>query len=330
MDKFERIFALHKLLRSARRPVPLERIMEHLECSQATAYRIMREARDYLGAPIVREGAGFLYRCREGEGPWELPGLWFSASELEALLAAERVLSEVEPGLLRRDIAPLLARVRQLLARAGGGGGLTGRVRYAPMGRRPPDPDLFRRVADALARRRRLAVRYHGRARDAETERALSPQRLVYYRDNWYLDAWCHLRRALRTFSLERLREARVLERPAREVAEEVLDRYFARSYGIFAGAPRRRARLRFSAERARWVAEERWHPEQRGRFLPDGRYELEIPYGDPRELVMDVLRHGPDVEVLGPPALRRLVAERLQAAAALYQVPGQGARAAG
>jgi len=73
---------------------------------------------------------------------------------------------------------------------------------------------------------------------------------------------------------------------------------------------------LVFTAERARWAAEERWHPAQRGRFLGDGRFELRIPYGDPRELVMDILKYGPDVEVVAPEELRQLVAERLRAAA--------------
>ena len=58
---------------------------------------------------------------------------------------------------------------------------------------------------------------------------------------------------------------------------------------------------LRFTPKRARWVADEHWHPQQQGRFLEDGRYELRIPYADPRELVMDILRHGADVEVVSP-----------------------------
>ena len=51
-------------------------------------------------------------------------------------------------------------------------------------------------VAGALMRRR-LAIAYHGRERDATTVRKVSPQRLTHYRDNWYLDAWCHSRRGL-------------------------------------------------------------------------------------------------------------------------------------
>ena len=110
-----------------------------------------------------------------------------------------------------------------------------------------------------------------------------------------------------------------MLSRAALDVPEAKLDEHFAAAYGIFAGSPKQIAVLRFTAERARWVADEQWHPRQAGRFLDDGRYELEVPYSDPRELVMDILRHGPDVEVIAPPELRAMVAERLLAASGQY-----------
>jgi predicted DNA-binding transcriptional regulator YafY len=77
---------------------------------------------------------------------------------------------------------------------------------------------------------------------------------------------------------------------------------------------------LRFTPERARWVASEEWHPRQKARFEPGGAYVLEVPYGDDRELLMDILKYGPDVEVLAPPALRERVAEALTAARRLYR----------
>ncbi len=65
-------------------------------------------------------------------------------------------------------------------------------------------------------------------------------------------------------------------------------------------------------------MADERWHPEQKGRY--DGNhYLLEIPYSDDRELVLDILKYGPDVEVIAPASLRREVAERLRLAAQRY-----------
>ena len=66
-------------------------------------------------------------------------------------------------------------------------------------------------------------------------------------------------------------------------------------------------------------MADESWHPEQKGRF-EDGYYVLEIPYSDSRELVGDILRHGPEVVVISPPALREEVSRRLEAALEQYQ----------
>ena len=58
---------------------------------------------------------------------------------------------------------------------------------------------------------------------------------------------------------------------------------------------------LKFEPTRARWVSRETWHPQQTGRLEADGSWILEVPYSDPRELVMDILKYGADVEVLEP-----------------------------
>ena len=173
----------------------------------------------------------------------------------------------------------------------------------------------------AVVERRRLAFDYEGRVTAEKTRRTASPQRLVYYRDQWYLDAWDEDKRALRTFAIDRMRDIDLLDRPAREVAEDELDAVLTAGYGLFAGPARYEARLRFTPERARWVADETWHPDQTGRFLPDGRYELTVPYADERELVGEILRHGPDVEVVGPASLVKTVQERLERAARRYAV---------
>jgi predicted DNA-binding transcriptional regulator YafY len=66
-------------------------------------------------------------------------------------------------------------------------------------------------------------------------------------------------------------------------------------------------------------VANEEWHPQQRARHLADGRYELQVPYADATELVMDILRHGDSVQVAGDKALAAVIAQRLASAAAQY-----------
>jgi len=123
----------------------------------------------------------------------------------------------------------------------------------------------------------------------------------------------------LRTFALERVSAPALRDEQARDIADAELDAELAAGYGIFAGAATERAVLRFTPLRARWVADEIWHPAQETRWLEDGRYELSVPYANPRELMMDILRHGADCEVVAPPTLRTAVRDSLEAARRQY-----------
>lgn len=320
MDRFDRIFELNRILQSARYPVSRQRLEEALECSRATVKRLIEEMRLYLNAPIVydRKHNGYRYDPAEGE-MYQLPGLWFNASELQALLAAQQLLEGVQPGLLDSHLQPLKRKIDELLSRQPGGAEpVSRRIRLLRSAARPAGP-YFTLIAGALAARRRLHLVYYNRAHDSLSEREVSPQRLTHYRDNWYLDAWCHLRRGLRTFALDAVREARALDGAAKALEETALNDHYAGTYGIFSGQARNRAVLRFSPQRARWVSREDWHPQQQSRWLADGSYELTLPYGQPDELVMDLMRFGADVEVIEPASLRKLLVERLRATLALY-----------
>lgn len=327
MDRFDRILALHRIFVGRRTGIALDQLAERLEGSRPSVKRAIRTLRTTLGAPLEYDRArgGYFYRRSERTGPFELPGLWFTPDEIRALLTLQHVLGRLRPGLLTDEIAPLTARLEALMShRRLGLGEVHRRVRVLTQGARPAGP-CFNAVASGLLTRRRLRVTYRGRGRGASTERDLSPQRLILYRDSWYLDAYCHLRSALRCFALERIDGAIVMPDAAREVDDGELDAWFAEAYGIFSGPATETAVLRFAPHRARWVADENWHPRQSTRWLDDGRLELSIPFGRPEELILDVMRFGPDVEVIAPPALRESVRERLAAALESYDKKSTG-----
>ncbi len=133
------------------------------------------------------------------------------------------------------------------------------------------------------------------------------------------MDAFDEGKDALRCFAIDRILTATILDQKAMDVADEELDAHYASSYGIFGGQADKVAVLRFTRERARWVAEGVWHPEQRGEWLEDGGYVLRIPYSDQRELVMDILRHGPQVRVIEPQSLVEEVKSQLSGALQRY-----------
>jgi predicted DNA-binding transcriptional regulator YafY len=322
VDRLQRIYKLHQAVSSRRRPVPCQTLQDELECSRATVNRIIQEMRLYFNAPIEydRQSNGYHYALTDGE-TFELPGLWFSETELYALLTTQQLLAHVQPGLLETQLQPIKERIEKILtSRHLGSEEISKRVRILRMTGRNVALECFQTVAGALLQRNSLYISYHGRGNDETSQRKISPQRLIHYRDNWYLDAWCHTRNALRSFAVERITAAKVLPQRCRDVPEKQLDTHYASSYGIFAGEPKHTAVLRFTPERARWVADEHWHPQQQSLLLGDGSYELRIPYSDPRELVMDILKHGGEVEVLAPKELRNAVAERLINALGRYK----------
>ena len=322
MDRTERFYRVDALLRE-RAVVSIETFLEELEVSRATFKRDLEYLRDRLHAPIAWDRGGGGYRFMEpapGAPRYALPGLWLNEAEIRALLALRELLEKVHPGLLGPHVEPLIDRARALLGGdAGAPAEVTRRVRILHAPRREVRSAEFGTICEALLARRRVRVVHYSRPRDETLERTLSPQRLVHYRENWYLDAWCHLRNGLRSFALDCVRHAAVVDESAREIADFTLDRDLGAGYGIFASGRPRIARLRFSGMQARWVADEVWHSRQEGAFDASGRYELKVPYTDSRELVMNILKYGPEVEVLGPPALRAEVADALRAACAVY-----------
>lgn len=306
MGVTQRIYQIHQMLEN-RRFVRKEELLERLEVSWATLKRDLTVMRDEFNAPILydRELGGYRFDTEEKRlGPqYELPGLWFSAEEIHALLTMQHLLSNLDTGgLLGPHIQPLLSKLLGLLGTATDSiEEIRRRIRIETVGARRFHLDHFQLLGSALLRRKRLVIRYHARGTDTLTEREISPQRLVYYRDNWYLDGWCHLRNGLRNFAVDAIKRAEVLETRARDIDENMLDLELGAGYGIFSGSDIQWAILRFSAERSRWVAAEKWHPDQEGCFLSDGRYELKVPYADDREILMDILKYGGDCEVLEP-----------------------------
>ena len=321
MTRTERLYRIDQLLR-ARRAISRRELLDALECSQSTLTRDIEYLRSQLNAPIVFDEDLGAYRLEDAAtGPaYALPGLWFNDTEIHALLSIEHLLEAIQPGLLGPHIAPLRKRFEGLLGKGRHTPAeIRRRILLMPANVRRAALEHFTVCAEATLSRRRLRLQHHDRHFDQITSREVSPQRLVRYKENWYLDTWCHTREAIRTFSVDALRGAEILESVAIEVADEELHAVLAVGYGIYAGREVQWATLSFTPWQGRWTSAETWHVDQRSHYDADGRYILEVPYSDDAELLMDILKYGPQVEVLAPPELRAKVAQRLSEAAAQY-----------
>jgi proteasome accessory factor C len=322
LESFARVFKLHEVLQARRSPLGVDALCDQLGCSRASLYRTLARLRDEFGAPILSaQGRGVFYD--RSAKRFELPGLWFNANEMHALLAMDALIENLGPGMLRESVGPLRARIAQLLASASHDTEVSAeriRERIKILGHhlRKPAADAFGEFCAATLTSVRVRFSYHGRQADKRTEREVSPWRMLNYRGNWYMEGHCHLANALRIFSIDRATNLCLLDQTAQPDVRK--ERPELSGYGLFASQARHKARLLFSPERARWVADESWHPEQRGQFRTDGSFELLVPYGDPRELLGEILRHGRHVEVIAPRSLRALVCGEVDAMIQRYE----------
>ncbi len=329
MDRTERFYKIELLIRS-RAVVPFAVLMDELGVSRATLKRDLEYLRERMDAPIVYDRGSNGYRFDAGDPRaagsrrHELPGLWFSEAEIHALLTMHQLIGGLdEGGVLARHLQPLLDKLYGMLGTSDEEANqLTKRVKVMASARRPVPAKHFELIGGALTRRQRVHLHYWVRSRREMTERTVSPQRLVHWRNTWYLDAWCHVTDALRRFALDAIREADLVDSPrARDVAIKTIEAELDGGYGVFSGAQGRRqwATLEFTPEAAQWVRHEQWHPQQESKLHSDGSLTLRVPYADATELAMDILRHGEQVKVTGPAALVAAVRSTLARAVARY-----------
>ncbi|HLD45255.1 MAG TPA: WYL domain-containing protein, partial [bacterium] len=226
MNRTERFYLIDKML-AERKFVSRQELIEELSISWATLKRDMAYLKDRFNAPIIhdRELSGYRFDTPNIGPKYELPGLWFNADETYALLAMHQMLSELEPGLLTPHVAPLLSRLEIIVSIDGRPfDEVSKNIRLARTGARQKSPEHFGVITRAILKGRQIHILHFNRPRNEYTERDLSPLRLVFYRNNWYLECWCHARQALRRFSLDAIDSVRMLDSAALTVSNQEIE----------------------------------------------------------------------------------------------------------
>lgn len=322
MSDLERLYKI-KYMIQARNCVPIDAFLDELEISKATFKRDLEYLRDRLNASIIYDRAEGGYRFDKPNigDRIELPGLWFSEKEATALVLMQHLLSNLDQGgLIGPHIDPLIEIIDGILGRTEiSAKDLRKRIKVFGVSSRKNSLENFEEIGSALLKRQRLDLEFYSKAKDELTTREVSPQRLIFYRDNWYLDAYCHLRKDLRSFSLDGIRKVLISNKKADEIPEKSLQEHFAESYGIFSGKATKRAKLMFTPERARWVSKETWHKQQVSSFDKDGNYILEFDYDQDPELVMEILKYGSGVKAVAPASLRKRIIDELESSLKNY-----------
>lgn len=195
-------------------------------------------------------------------------------------------------------------------------------IRAKPL--RPEYIQILETLTRGWADRRLVRIRYWAADRPEAQERVIAPYFLEVSRSEpaTYVLAYDRLRHAQRTFKLERIQSARLLDEEY--TIPEDFDPYawLDASWGIMAEDPVE-VRLRFSPVVERRVRESVWHHSQILTDLPDGGCLLSLSVGGIREIKNWVMSWGAEVEVLDPPELRAEIANDVARLAVQYQVEG-------
>ncbi|MDO5576629.1 MAG: WYL domain-containing transcriptional regulator [Fibrobacter sp.] len=307
MAQWNLVVALHRILSDSRSYLKPEELCDKIDCSLSTLNRLIKALKEQFGAPIInsRKYGGYKYDLKSEES-FELPGMWFKTEELEALICIESIVSSIQKGLLGKTFAAFRKRLEKLLElHSIELAEWDKRFKVVPIAYRKTDNDVFRKIADAVLNRKKVKIFYQKPTEKYPQERVISPQVIIRYKDNWYLDAWCHKSDGLRSFTLNRIHKIEILDQSAIDLNDSDLEKFFSKSYGIFNGPAENIAEILFTGIAAKMVSEEIWHQDQTGEWNGEESYLLKIPYGNSKELVMDILRWGINAEVLNPPQLR-------------------------
>ncbi|MEV3992271.1 WYL domain-containing protein [Streptomyces sp. NPDC049837] len=218
--------------------------------------------------------------------------LRLAADEATALLVAARAVATL-PGLREGDREALLRATAKLEAAAGEAAGASSRLSVTF----ESEGGVFAEVDRAISERRRLWLRYYSPARDELTEREVDPIRLFAV-GHTYMEAWCRLSEARRTFRLDRVAEIRLLDEPSAPPEIELRDL----SEGLVQPSADDPEVVVEVGPGGRWVAE--YYPHDSAEELPDGGLSITLRTPDPASLRRLALRLGREGRIVSPPEL--------------------------
>jgi proteasome accessory factor C len=236
--------------------------------------------------------------------------LRLTSEEASALLVGLRLLAQVPGGQDSQTVARVTATLE---AAAGASAGAVAALDVSV--ERTLDPDVVAAMERAVAEGRVVRLRYAGATRDQETERDVVPAALLSLDGRPYLSGWCRRAEAMRTFRLDRVLAADVLQERASVPADAA-----GPDLGTGALRPDGPTLTLDLAPGARWVADE--YPVDSVVSLPGGGARVALPVSDPRWVVRLLLRLGGSATVVAPAEIASAVAQEALKALAAYE-PG-------
>jgi len=293
-------------------------LAEKFEISTKTGQRDIEFMRNRLNCPLEydKREKGYYYE----DDTFSLPMVYLSSREISSLLIARKMLQDISGGYIGDEITSILNKITNVLNKHMAiGDHIDDAVSFQLIEYSPASETVFKSVLEGCLKQRCLNFTYYSPVREEKSLRTVDPYHLFNYMGTWHLVAYCHMRKGIRDFALNRISEVKVLD-DTFDISEDFdFKEYFQSSFGLYKGKAREMVTLRFSPLKSKWIKDQIWHRDQKAKFLKDGSFELSFPIADFFEIKMEVLKHGDMVEVIKPKNLRELIKNEAKNIAKIY-----------
>ncbi len=269
------------------------------------------ETLEAVGFPLVIEKHNGQTRWRLMEGFRDIPALGFSATELMALLLSRHLLKPLEGTEIAESLNSALSKASSALPPQGHEYVRSMEqmftVGLGPHKNYREHKQTINLISQAIDKRRTAQMRYYSASRDGTARREVDPYHLWFAGGGLYMIAYCHLRKDVRLFAVERIRSIALTDHPYQLPLGFNVQEYVQDALNVMRGR-RIDVELLFTRKAAAWVKDKSWHPSQQSKLLKDGKLKMSLKVADNDELVGWILSFGGQVRVVRPEGLRERV----------------------
>ena len=289
------------------------KLAREIEVSAKTIHRDLEFMRDRLNLPLEFNASrkGYFYQGEVGN----FPTMQITEGELFALIVAEKALQQYRGTSFEKPLLSAIRKMEQALPDTISlnlqdlGQTISFRTRAEPI----LDLKIFDVLAKAAAQRQQLELQYRKPGHPAEP-RLVDPYHLANINGEWFLFAFDHGRKDLRTFAPARIQSARATGKTFERTQKFSLEKRLRDSFGVYSGAGKFEVAIRFAPRAADYVREKKWHPSQSLREFKNGAVELTLTLSSLGEVQRWVLSWGGDARVVRPPELVESVRQAARA----------------
>lgn len=303
----ERMVRIHQAIQSGKFP-NASKLAAEMEVSTKSIHRDIEFMRDRLRLPIEYDGRRFGYHYTEEVSAF--PTLQITEGELVALIVAEKALQQYRGTTFEKPLLSAIRKIEQSLPEtisvslADLEQTISFRTRAEPI----LDLEIFDVLAKATARHRQLELSYRKPGQSQAEPRLVDPYHLANINGEWFLFAYDHARKDIRTFVPARIKAIRPTGKTFVRPEKFSLEQRLRDSFGVHSGEGSYQIVIRFAERVADYIREKKWHESQQLRELKNGSIELHLQLSGLPEVERWVLSWGGDAKVVKPRELRDAV----------------------